>query len=84
MVTPDRLAGRVTAVHRFVVYGACTVGAVAGGAVGSSIGVRNALLLLATGMLVSPLAGVFSPLRDLHRQPSSDAWDEQGAPPLAA
>jgi MFS family permease len=83
-VTPDRLAGRVTAGHRFVVYGACAVGAVAAGAVGSAIGVRNALWVLAIGMLVSPLVGVLSPLRNLHRQPSSGIEDGPEARPLAA
>jgi hypothetical protein len=34
IVTPDQLSGRVTAGHRFAVYGAAAVGALAGGALG--------------------------------------------------
>jgi MFS family permease len=78
-VTPDRLAGRVTAGHRFLVYGACAVGAVAGGVLGSAVGVRKALLLLAVGMIVSPLIGIFSPLRNLRRQPAGVEGDGQEA-----
>ena len=79
-VTPDRFAGRVTAGHRFIVYGACAVGAFVGGAFGSAIGVRDALFVLAVGMLASPLIGVFSPLRNLRRQPA-DVDDERPAQP---
>lgn len=69
-VTPDRLAGRVTAGQRFLVYGACAIGAVASGAVGSAIGVRAALFVFATGMVVSPLAGAFTALRSVREQPA--------------
>ena len=37
VVTPDHLAGRVTAGHRFTVYGASAVGALAGGALGGAV-----------------------------------------------
>jgi len=70
VVTPDRLAGRVTAGHRFLVYGACALGAVASGGLGSVVGVRAALFVFAVGMLVSPLIALPSPLRDLRDQPA--------------
>ncbi len=76
-VTPDRLAGRVTAGHRFIVYGACALGAFASGALGSVIGVRGALLVFAVGITLSPLLGLSSGLRDLHDQPAD--VDEDGA-----
>jgi hypothetical protein len=69
-VTPDRLAGRVTAGQRFIVYGACAIGAVASGVIGSAIGVRAALFVFATGMIVSPLAGAFTALRSVREQPA--------------
>jgi MFS family permease len=75
-VTPDRLAGRVTASQRFIVYGACAIGALVSGAVGSLIGVRFALFVFAGGMIASPLIGLFSPLRTLRDQPA-DGDDER-------
>jgi predicted MFS family arabinose efflux permease len=68
VVTPDHLAGRVTAGHRFTVYGASALGALAGGALGGAVGLRPALLVCAIGALLSPLPAVFSPLRRLREQ----------------
>lgn len=51
--------GRVTAGHRFIVYGACALGAFASGALGSIIGVRAALAVFAIGIIVSPLLAVW-------------------------
>jgi predicted MFS family arabinose efflux permease len=72
VVTPDRLAGRVTAGHRFAVYGAGAAGALAGGALGTTLGLRPALFVCAVGALLSPLLAVFSPLRRLREQPVPD------------
>lgn len=69
-VTPDRLAGRVTASHRFIVYGAGALGALLGGVLGAAVGLRQALLLCALGYLLAPLWAVFSPLRHLREQPT--------------
>ena len=79
-VTPDRLAGRVTAGQRFLVYGACAIGAVASGALGSVIGVRAALFVFAIGMVASPLVGVFTALRSVREQPA-DVDEEEPPPP---
>jgi MFS family permease len=73
VVTPDHLAGRVTAGHRFAVYGAGVAGALAGGALGTALGLRPALFVCAVGALLSPLPAVFSPLRQLREQPVSDS-----------
>jgi MFS family permease len=73
VVTPDHLAGRVTAGHRFAVYGAGAAGALAGGALGTTLGLRPALFVCAVGALLSPLPAVFSPLRQLREQPVSDS-----------
>ena len=80
-VTPDRLAGRVTAGQRFLVYGACAVGAVASGAIGSAIGVRATLFVFAAGMVAAPLVGVFTVLRGVREQPAD--VDEEEPPPAA-
>ena len=72
VVTPDHLAGRVTAGHRFAVYGAGAAGALAGGALGTAVGLRPALLVCAVGALLSPLLALCSPLRQLRQQPTPD------------
>jgi MFS family permease len=68
-VTPDRLQGRVTAGHRFTVYGAGAVGAIAAGALGSVVGVRAALVVFAAGMVVAPLLGLLTPIWRVREQP---------------
>ena len=72
VVTPDHLAGRVTAGHRFAVYGAGAAGALAGGALGTTLGLRPALFVCAVGALLSPVLAVCSPLRQLREQPVPD------------
>jgi predicted MFS family arabinose efflux permease len=69
IVTPDRLQGRVTASHRFLVYGAGAFGALLGGSLGSTLGLQPALLVCAVGVLLAPLWAVFSTLRCLGEQP---------------
>ena len=73
MLSPDHLAGRVTAGHRFTVYGAAAAGAFVGGVVAEAIGLRSALLLFAAGATLSPLTALRSPLSRLREDPSSDA-----------
>jgi Na+/melibiose symporter-like transporter len=75
-VTPDALAGRVTAGQRFIVYGIGSVGALLGGALGAAFGLRPALFICATGAVLAPLYALFSPLRHLHQQPAG--LDDQG------
>lgn len=70
VVTPDHLAGRVTAGHRFMVYGAGAIGAVIGGALGEAVGLRTTLLVCGIGGLLSPLLILGSPLRRLRTSPS--------------
>lgn len=62
-VTPDHLAGRVTAAHRFIVCGAGALGALGGGALASVIGLRPTLAVCAAGILLSVLCAYFSGLR---------------------
>lgn len=68
-VTPDRLQGRVTASHRFVVYGALPLGALLGGFLGDAIGLRGAILTCAVGSALGPIWVVCSPVRRFQAQP---------------
>jgi MFS family permease len=71
-ITPDRLQGRVNATIRFLGGGALPIGALAGGALGTTLGLRPALFVCAVGALLSPLPAVCSPLRQLREQPVPD------------
>jgi MFS family permease len=62
-VTPDHLQGRVTASHRFLVYGAYPVGALLGGLLVTQIGMQPTLLLGALGATLCPLWLLRTPLR---------------------
>jgi MFS family permease len=72
-VTPDNLAGRVTASQRFIVYGGGSLGSLLGGALGTTFGLRPALFICAIGFVLAPLYTLFSPLRGLREQPTEAA-----------
>lgn len=63
--TPDHLLGRVTASHRFLVYGAGSIGALLGGGLGVTLGLRAALAVCAIGALIGPCYALCSRLRKL-------------------
>lgn len=68
---PERLLGRMNATMRFFVWGVMPVGGFLGGVLGSTLGLRPALLTAAVG---SSLAFVWiyrSPLRRMRELPSS-------------
>jgi MFS family permease len=71
LVTPDALQGRVTASHRFLVYGAYPLGALLGGWLGATLGLRTAIALCALGALAAPVWVAISPLRRLREQPTA-------------
>ncbi|MEU1686276.1 MFS transporter [Micromonospora sp. NPDC005707] len=62
-VTPARLLGRVNAAFLWICYGAIPLGALLGGALGTRLGLRPALLVCVLGMWSAALFVVFSPLR---------------------
>ncbi|HJQ01781.1 MAG TPA: MFS transporter [Jatrophihabitans sp.] len=78
-VTPDELAGRVTAGQRFIVYGGGSLGALTGGALGSLIGLRPALFFCVAGGVLAPLITAFSPVRQVREQPALDVEPVQQA-----
>lgn len=68
-ITPDHLLGRMNATMRFFVWGTIPIGALIGGALGSTIGLRPTLVV---GLVVQSCAflwTLFSPVRTLRVQP---------------
>ena len=70
-VTPDHLQGRVNAVMRVVLTGTVPIGALLGGALGETIGLRPTLFVAVTGELLAIVWLVFSPVRLLREQPET-------------
>jgi len=74
-ITPDRLQGRMNAVMRFVLWGAIPLGALLGGVLATTIGLRATLWVSGAGVALSWLPVFFSPVRTLASVPSTDAVD---------
>jgi len=70
---PPALLGRMNATMRFLVWGAMPVGGVLGGLLGSTIGVRQTLFVVAVGGALTFLPVFLSPLRGLRELPSAAA-----------
>lgn len=71
-LTPDELLGRINATGLFVSFGALPVGALLGGVLGELFGLRTAVAISSTGLLLSVLWVYFSPL---HQQATTDFAD---------
>jgi MFS family permease len=61
-ITPDHLLGRTNASRRFLVQGVIPFGALLGGALGTSLGLRPAIAIGAIGALVAVIPLFLSPL----------------------
>ncbi|MFI5486873.1 MFS transporter [Micromonospora echinaurantiaca] len=68
-LTPDAMLARVTGARRTVNYGIRPIGALLGGALGTALGVREALWIATAGALTGVLWVLFSPIRRLHDLP---------------
>ncbi|GGR23193.1 MFS transporter [Deinococcus ruber] len=71
VVTPDGLQARVTASHRFLVQGAGALGALLGGFLGASIGLRLTLWVCSLGVILGLLPVIISPLWRLRDMPTA-------------
>ena len=68
-ICPPRLQGRMNSVMRFIVWGTIPIGTLLGGALGSTIGLRETLVVGAVGSGSSFLWILFSPQRHLREMP---------------
>jgi MFS family permease len=77
VVTPTRLLARMNATYRMLIWGAAPVGAVAGGLLGSAVGLRTAVLISLVAM-TSPILWIFfSPVFRLAEMPTGPLVPEQ-------
>jgi len=67
--TPDRIRGRAMGAFRFVNYGIRPIGALFGGFLGATIGVRETLFVVTIGALAGVLWTIRSPLPGLREMP---------------
>ena len=79
-ITPDRLQGRMNASMRFVVWGTIPIGALVGGFLGETFGLRPTLLIGAIGTSLGFLWVLFSPVRQLKEQPKPTDEEAVGEP----
>ena len=70
---PPDLLGRMNATMRFLVWGTQPLGALAGGLLGTVIGIRPTLLVVAVGSCCAFLPVYFSPLRTMRELPRFEA-----------
>ncbi len=70
-ITPQDMLGRMNATMRFVVWGTMPLGALIGGALGNSIGLRPTLWIAAIGNTFAVLPPLLSPVRRLREIPGS-------------
>lgn len=77
-ITPERLRGRVNASMSVVFWGAMPFGALLGGLLGQTFGLRPALMAGAVATLLASLWVVCSPLRSLRELPPAPAEVRSG------
>jgi MFS family permease len=68
-ICPPRLQGRMNSVMRFMVWGTIPLGSLTAGALASSIGLRETMVIGAVGSSLAVLWIVFSPQRHLREMP---------------
>jgi MFS family permease len=71
-ITPERIQGRMNSVMRFIVWGTIPLGTLAGGALGSTIGLRETIFIGGAGSFLAVVPLVFSPIRTLRDMPEPE------------
>jgi MFS family permease len=69
-ITPNGMMGRMNATMRLIVWGTIPIGALAGGVIGTVIGLQTALWVSAIGAFLGFLPVFFSPVRTLREIPA--------------
>jgi MFS family permease len=83
-ITPDRILGRANASRRFVVWGVIPFGGLAGGALGSTIGLRETMVLGALGGALAVVPILLSPVRSVGRMSELGGLEDQSSPIASA
>ncbi|MEO5577319.1 MAG: MFS transporter [Gaiellaceae bacterium] len=83
-ITPDRMLGRANASRRFVVWGVIPFGGLVGGALGSTIGLRETIFVGAIGGVLAVIPILLSPIRSVGRMSELEPLDPQSSPIASA
>ena len=83
-ITPDRILGRANASRRFVVWGVVPLGGFTGGALASTIGLRETMVVGALGGLLTIVPILVSPLRSVGKMSELEPLDPQSSPIASA
>jgi MFS family permease len=80
-ITPPRMQGRMNATMRFIVWGTIPLGSIAGGALGSLIGLHATIVVGAVGALIGFVPVTLSSVRSIVTMPKpvEDSAGEAGA-----
>ena len=70
---PRALLGRVTVGMQFLNYGAIPLGALLGGVLGSTLGLRPTLWVMLTGTALAPLVLLIGPIKQHRDLPAAPA-----------
>ena len=70
VVTPNRLLARMNGSYRMLLFGMGPLGAIAGGALGSALGLRQAMVVTAIAVITPTIWILFSPVFRLAEMPS--------------
>jgi MFS family permease len=83
-ITPDRILGRANASRRFVVWGVVPLGGFVGGALASTIGLRETMVVGALGGLLTLVPILISPLRSVGKMSELEPLEPQSSPIASA
>jgi MFS family permease len=79
-ITPDRMLGRANASRRFIVWGVIPFGGLVGGALASTIGLRETIFVGAVGGVFAVIPILLSPIRSVGKMSEL----ELQSPPIAS